>query len=253
MAPPPAAPTDRAILPAMPRSSPLTLTLLLACTPASSGDTGDSGGSGDSGADPSTAATTSTSGAPVTTGETADATTTSTSAATTGPADTGGSTDATTGEPAFCQGWQGPDGAPFLDLHDRDGNLLQAGSALPLECGGQGLFMFGLYPEFGGFVPPGDILDVDLVVDVEGFNDNPEGHFYSAHPVGYYVACDDIIGGVYGVLPVFPFDNLDDLTALDGKPAQLHVVMPTGDEPIAVDLDVVLSVVKDDSWAFCGG
>ncbi|MBL9100498.1 MAG: hypothetical protein JNL82_06060 [Myxococcales bacterium] len=242
----------------MPRSSPLTLTLLLACTTTSSGD------SGASGADPTTTApaTSSTSDAPVTTGETSDAPTTgettdapttSTSAATTGLADTGDSTGATTGEPAFCQGWQGPDGAPFLDLHDRDGNLLQAGSALPLECGGQGLFMFGLYPEFGGFVPPGDILDVDLVVDVEGFNDNPEGHFYSAHPVGYYVACDDIIGGVYGVLPVFPFDNLDDLTALDGKPAQLHVVMPTGDEPIAVDLDVVLSVVEDDSWAFCGG
>jgi hypothetical protein len=162
-------------------------------------------------------------------------------------------TTATTGDPLYCQGWDGPDGPPFLDLYDKNGDLLADGGVLPLECGAQGIFMFGLYPKFGGFTPASENIDVDLVVDVEGFNNNPEGHFYSAHPVGYYISCDDVIGGVVGVLPIFTLDNLDNLEDLDGKPAQIHVVMPTGDEPIAVDLDVTLSVVKDDSWTFCGG
>lgn len=234
----------------------LILLPLLACTPTSGGDTGDTGTHGTHG---TTSATTTsgdapTTAAPVTTGEPTSTSTT----ATTGPDDTTATTattdlTGTTGDPAFCHGWEGADVPAFLDLHDKDGNLLVDGGTLPLECGGQGLFMFGLYPTFGGFTPTGDILDFKLVVDVEGFNDNPEGHFYSADPVGYYVSCEDVVGGVIGVLPVFPFDNLEDLTALDGKPAEVHVTLPTGDEPIAVDLSVVLSVVKDDSWGFCGG
>lgn len=195
------------------------------------------------GPEPTAPVTTTTSEGPF---STSDPTTITTSDAT----DT---TDTTTGDPAFCWGWEGPDGPPFMDLHDKDGNLLTTGSPLPLECGGQGVFMFGLYPTFGGFTPTGDIMDVDIVVDVDGFNNNPEGHFYSAHPVGYWVSCQDVLGGVLGVLPVFPFDNLDDLTALDGKPAQLHITVPIGDEPLVVDLDVVLSVTPDDSWDFCGG
>ena len=30
---------------------------------------------------------------------------------------------------------------------------------MPLECGGQGLFMFGLYGKFGGFTPTSDIVN----------------------------------------------------------------------------------------------
>ena len=138
-------------------------------------------------------------------------------------------------------------------LHDRLGAELKSGGTLALECGGQGIFMFGLYPTFGGFTPTSDNLDFKLVVDVEGFNTNPEGHFYSADPVGYYLSCDPIIGGVIGVLPVFPLDNLDDLTALDGKPAHVQVSMPTGGAPVLVELDLTLAVVPDDSWGFCGG
>lgn len=244
----------------MPRPSPLLLLLPLACGPANTGDTGDTSDT-DTTTTPASSSTTEPATTAPTTGEpaTTDSSTSPTSSTTTTTTTTdstttpGTETTATTGELEFCQGWQGPQGAPFLDLYDKNNTLLQDGGVLPIECGGQGLFMFGLYPEFGGFIPPGDILDVDLVVDVEGFNNNPEGHFYSAHPVGYYVACDDIIGGVYGVIPIFPLDNLDDLTALDGKPAQVHVILPTGDEPLAVDLDVTLSVVKDDTWGFCGG
>jgi hypothetical protein len=235
----------------------LILLPLLACAPTSGGDTGDTGDTGTaSNATTSVPGTTTTGDTPTTAApDTTGEPTTSTSTTTTGPADTTATTDltGTTGDPAFCHGWQGADGPAFLDLHDKAGALLTDGSTLPIECGGQGLFMFGLYPTFGGFTPTGDILDFKLVVDVEGFNDNPEGHFYSADPVGYYVSCEDVVGGVIGVLPVFPFDNLEDLTALDGKPAEVHVTLPIGDEPIVVDLSVVLSVVKDDTWTFCGG
>jgi len=227
---------------------------LIACTPTTGDDTGGST-SADTTSSATSNATSTTSPDPTdgplpgTTTDAPDLTTTSPS---TTAADTTDTT-ATTGDPLYCQGWDGPDGPPFLDLYDKNGELLADGGVLPLECGAQGIFMFGLYPKFGGFTPASENLDVDLVVDVEGFNNNPEGHFYSAHPVGYYISCDDVIGGVLGVLPIFTLDNLDNLADLDGKPAQLHVIMPTGDEPIAVDLDVTLSVVKDDSWTFCGG
>jgi hypothetical protein len=238
--------------------------LVVACTPNTGGDTGtttgttgDTGSPADTGSsgavDPTTTDPDTDIPHPSEVGTTTDAGSTTTSDASTSTTGDPDTTGATTGA-EFCKGYQGPDGAPFLDLYDKDGNLLTAGSLLPLECGGQGLFMFGLYPKFGGFVTPAnDNIEVDLVVDVEGFNNNPEGHFYSAHPVGYYVACDDQIGGIYGVIPIFPLDNLDDIYALDGKPAQIHVIMPTDDEPLAVDLDVVLSVVEGDNWDFCGG
>ena len=218
--------------------------LFLACGP--DGDSADttaasSGTTTAATADVSTGAPTSSAGT----------TTAQPSTSTTVDASTAGT--ASTGDPAFCQGWETPDGAPYLVLHDRLGAELKNGGILPLECGAQGVFMFGLYPTFGGFVPPGDILDFQLVVDVEGFNNNPEGHFYSANPVGYYVSCDPVLGGVLGVLPVFPLDNLANLMDLDGKPAKVHVIMPTGDEPVAVDLDLTLSVVPGDDWMFCGG
>lgn len=231
---------------------PLTASLLLASISACNGSSGGDTGTGVTEA--STAETTGSSG-PATTAPTA-----STTAPTTG---TGETTDepttsttgdaSTTGEPAFCHGWQTAEGAPYLELYDNSEGLLVDGATLPIECGGQGLFMFGLYARFGGFVPPGEIIDFAVTVDVEGFNDNPDGHFYSADPVGYYLGCEPVVGGVLGVIPVFPLDNLEDLTALDGKPAAVHVVMPTGDGEFVLDLDLVLSVKKDDSWGFCGG
>jgi hypothetical protein len=228
--------------------------LLAACTPTTSDDTGTSTSAPDTtSTSTSTSTETATTAPDPTTGEPIPGTTTDAPATTSTTSTTDLDTTATTGDLAFCNGWDGPDGPPFLDLYDKNGALLADGGVLPLECGAQGIFMFGLYPKFGGFTPPAEILDVDLVVDVDGFNNNPEGHFYSAHPVGYYIACDDVIGGVVGVLPIFALDNLDDLDDLDGKPAQIHVIMPTGDEPIAVDINVTLSVVKDASWGFCGG
>lgn len=232
----------------------LTLIVVVACSPGGSSETTSADTTGSStatSADTSSTADTSDTTTAAPTSSATDPTGADTTAATTST--TAATTDTTTGDAAFCNGWETADGAPYLVLHNRDGDELTPGSTLPIECGGQGQFMFGVYPTFGGFTPPGDIIDFKMVVDVEGFNNNPDGHFYSADPIGFWVSCDPVLGGVSGVLPVFPFDNLDDLTALNGKPAHLQVTVPAGDVPVVVEADVILSVVKDDSWGFCGG
>lgn len=233
------------------------------CLVACGGDdkTTDGASDGSTGA-ASTGATSTASTGGDTTGSdatgTASATSPTTDASTTSSATDGGTSGdgsggATTGGAMFCQGWEDTAPPAHLELYDKNMAPLTEGATLPIECGGQGIFMFGLYPKFGGFTPASDLLDFGLVVDVEGFNNNPDGHFYSADPVGYYVGCEPVIGGVTGVLPIFPLDELANLPDLDGKPAQVHVVMHAPDGDVAVDVGVVLSVVKDDSWAFCGG
>lgn len=208
------------------------------------------GGGGDTtpGSSDTTAASESATGTDATAGSTAASsdTTATTDAPTTAASSTGSA-----GE--FCGGWQGAAGEPDLVLADKDGNPLTAGSTLPLECGGQGLFMFGLYPSFGGFTPAADHLDFTLAVDVDGYNTNPDGHFFSADPSSYYVGCEPLDGGVSGVVPIFPLDSLTDLGVLDGLPAALHVVLHTPDGDLVRDLAVTLSVVEDNTWSFCGG
>ena len=232
----------------------LTLATLLISQLAGCG-----GGSDGTDASSTSSADASTGVADTTTGTTTNAT----SSPTTGPGDDTSTTDlpttgtgddtGTTGEPTFCNGWQTAEGEPYLSFYTKDKVLLADGGTLPLECGGQGLFMFGLYGEFGGFTPTSDIVDFAVIADVEGFNMNPEGHFYSADPVGYYVSCVQTDGGPQGFVPIFPLDNLQDLTALDGKPANIQVVMHTDEGDLTVDYSVTLSVQKDDSWGLCGG
>ena len=193
-----------------------------------------------------------------------DSTTAGTDSTTTGTAtssgsDTGSDTGSTAtptstgGAGEFCGGWQGSDGELALTLADKDGNLLMDGSTLPLECGGQGLFMFGLYPTFGGFTPASVNIEFSVTADVEGYNTNPDGHFYSVDPTGYYVGCEPLDGGVTGVLPVLPLDSLSDLKVLDGLPATMKVVLKAPGGDIVRDLQVKLAVVEDASWSFCGG
>lgn len=209
------------------------------------------GGGGDTtqGSSDTTAASESATGTSTATDATAGTTTATTNATTDAP-----TTAASTGSAGeFCGGWQGAAGEPDLVLADKDGDPLTAGSTLPLECGGQGLFMFGLYPSFGGFTPAADHLDFTLAVDVDGYNTNPDGHFFSADPSSYYVGCEPLDGGVSGVVPIFPLDSLTDLGVLDGLPAALHVVLHTPDGDLVRDLAVTLSVVEDNTWSFCGG
>jgi len=218
--------------------------LLLACGDGTSGT--DPGSTGASTGGSTTADATTTTG----TGTATTAPTTGDASSTADTAD-GSTGDATTGEPAWCHGWETAAGAPYLSLYGIDAAPLVDGGQIQLECGGQGSFMFGLYPNFGGFTPPGDQISFDVVVDVEGHNTNPEGHFYSATGFGYYVGCDPILGGVLGVVPVIPPDN-EDLLALDGLPADFHVVLHTPNGMVVVDLALTLKATDDGSWGFCG-
>lgn len=229
------------------RCSPslLLASLLLACGADKDAGT-DSTGDASTG---STGASTTATDASSTDASTAAPTSTGT---TTGM-DTGGTSQAgTTGELAWCNGWEGDAGAPHLELYGLDEAPLVDGGAIQLECGPQGLFMFGLYPSFGGFTPPGDQISFDLVVDVEGHNTNPEGHFYSVTDSGYYIGCDPIIGGVLGVVPVIPPDN-EDVATLDGLPADFHVVMHTPNGDVVVDLALTLAAKDNGGWGFCQG
>lgn len=180
--------------------------------------------------------------------ESSSGTSPSSSATTGGSSTTGSSTTgaSTTGAPT--SGGEGycdfNDGAqvPFLNLNSVKGPL-DEGAIWPLECGGQGLWMFGIYPVVGGWDPMSMKITFNVVVDVEGFNTNPAGHFFSG-PVGYYIGCEDLIGGVTGVIPVLPPDDLTDLAALNGLPATVHVEIDGGGTPLVVDTSVILSAPK---------
>ncbi len=240
------------------RLAPLTLlTITLACNsdPADT-TTGSSTTTGDPTTTATTTATTTSTTDEVTT--TASTTTTDTSTTTEAPTTTTeatttpATTDTTTGEAAFCHGWDGPDGPPHLELRN-NGILLAEAGTLTLECGGQGLFMFGLYPTFGGFIPEGDGITFAVTVDVDGHNTDPSGHFFSTEDYVYYVGCEDLIGGVFGVVPVLPPDNEDPLT-LDGLPATVKVTLNIPGDPLTLEFAVTLAVdPSDPSFGFCGG
>ncbi|PCC68950.1 hypothetical protein SAMN02745121_05717 [Nannocystis exedens] len=211
----------------------LLLLAAAACTPHDGGTTDASG------------STTTTDAASTTAGTGEDASsTTSTTAATTDAPTTGDptttATSSTTGESAYCWGFDVDAPAPFLELYDFEHAQLAEGVTLPLECGGQGSWMFGLYPEFGGYEPAGDSVVFDLTVDVEGYNINPAGHFFSGE-VYYYVGCDDILGGVLGVVPIIPPDELPDPAVLDGLSAEVHVELDAGGQLVSFDATMPLS------------
>ncbi|WP_434427255.1 hypothetical protein [Nannocystis pusilla] len=202
---------------------------------------------GCSGGPASPGASEATSEATAGTGETA-ATTAGSSSTTSGDSTTEAvpttSTDSssTTSEPVnYCQGFERDAPAPFFELAVMGGAPLVDGAVLPLECGGQGLWMFGLYPSLGGFDPGGYHPQVSVVVDVEGYNIGPTGHFYQRDGESYYIGCEQLDGGVTGVIPVFPPDELAKLAEVDGLAAQVHVEVDTPDGPLAVDALVTLS------------
>lgn len=235
----------RRLLPVL-LASPASLASFLIACGVSEGGTGTDASTGGSTASSSSSDTSTTTGDVSTT----SVPTTGEPGSTADTADSS-SSDGTTGEPAWCYGWEGAAGAPYLDLYGIDEALLVDGGEIQLECGPQGSFMFGLYPSFGGFTPPGDQISFDVVVDVEGHNTNPEGHFYSVTDSGYYVGCEQIIGGVLGVVPVIPGDN-EDVLALDGLLADFHVVLHTANGDITIDMKLTLLAKDDGSWEFCG-
>lgn len=221
-------------------------TALLACNPDSGATTsGDSTGASESTGAASTA-NPSTTGEPTTTGvTTGEPATTGAPGSSTGLStgdDPGDDTDA----PSDCCCWglhvNAPE--PYLDFYDYQGVALADGVTLPLECGGQGLWMFGLYPKFGGWDPMDTSVTFAVTVDVEGFNLGPSGHFYRGD-VGYYVGCEDVDGGVPGVVPILPPDELADLSQLDGLTAQVHVEIAADGEAVTFDAAMPLSAPKE--------
>ena len=65
------------------------------------------------------------------------------------------------------------------------------GGALQLQCGGQGVFMFEVYPVFGGFTPTDDYVEFQVVLDIDGHNEGPTGHFYGESTHNILVGCID--------------------------------------------------------------
>ena len=216
--------------------------LALACS-------GDDGAS--TTASTSAAATTSTSGDATGSGTTSASTTGTGTAATTG---TG--TGATTGLELCHFGTTGDStggDAPWLELYHLGEPLLDGG-VLHLVCGGQGIFMFEVTPFLGGFMPTEDYVHFEVALDIEGHNDGPEGHFYAATPYDILVGCvEDYydFGGATSFQMVV-FDEIANLTDLDGLPGHLHVGYSADGMSVEIDLDLTINTMPSEDWLFCG-
>jgi hypothetical protein len=172
-------------------------------------------------------------------------------------------TSGTTGDDTYlCNGWQDGAAAPFLNLY-ADESLrtpLNSGDTVGISCGGQGSWMFALYPEMGGWRPSSGLITFSVDVQVDGFT-GPTGQFYLAPTYLYGIECssggDTFDGGFsHSCLAILPPDEyLADLSVLDGATATIHVdMLDDGGTPIAsIDLtDVTLSapmrVVSEDCF-----
>lgn len=183
-----------------------------------------------------------------TSGGAPDATTTmtpddeaTTSATTAAPPGTTGTGETTDGAVSYCHGFSVEAAEPFLELHVLGGETMIDGVTWPIECGGQVSWMFGLYPALGGWDPGSDMVTLTIEVDVDGFNDDPDGHFFSGE-LGYYIGCEVMPGGVLGVVPVVPPDTLEekDLKHLDGEEAKVRVSVPANGEILMAEAEVTL-------------
>ncbi|MCA9651062.1 MAG: hypothetical protein H6712_22185 [Myxococcales bacterium] len=154
----------------------------------------------------------------------------------------------TTGGVELCNGWMddGPS-SPWLELYGAGHVLLESGGTYSIECGGQGSWMFPIYPEMGGWELQGTTLYFAVEVVVEGFPGSTGGSFYQEPTYYYDLECfggDEFDGGfAHDCIAVLPPDGIPDLAALDGAPATIHVELGTqGGDPIVIDLvDMTLS------------
>ena len=163
----------------------------------------------------------------------------------------------TTGElpPDWCHGFS-PAGPMTLTIRNGDNEeILADGSKVTLECGGQGLLMFPIYPSFGGFEPTnGESVAFSVTLDVEGYNVGPGGHFFSTANYSFEVDCSyDTYSYGYSnsFLAMFPPDAIPDITDVDGKPGVLHVTLhaPGGDVDFAAN--VIMQATSED-FGYCG-
>ncbi|MBZ5708056.1 hypothetical protein [Nannocystis pusilla] len=158
----------------------------------------------------------------------------------------------TTGEApvSYCHGFQAAAATPFLALYAVGGEKLVDGSTWPLECGSDGEWMFGLYPSLGGWDPMASEVMFAVEVDVEGFDLDAAGHFFSDE-VDYHIGCEESFAGSFGVAPVSLPAGLTDPAQLDGKPATLHVTVLAGAMELRVDASVTLSAPAEEVLRGC--
>ena len=166
-------------------------------------------------------------------------------------------TEGTTSGLEICHlgttGGSGGSTDPWLEL-DHHGTPVEDGVTLGLECGLQGLFMLELVPTFGGFEPDDEYVSIGMTVDVDGYNLNPDGHFYSVDELPFYIGCDVFDGGISYILAVIPPDTIDDLAELHGAEGQLSVTLypDGGGAPVTLDRAFTINAEVDEMWEFCG-
>ncbi|MBK7828478.1 MAG: hypothetical protein IPJ59_25280 [Nannocystis sp.] len=206
--------------------------------------------------DPTSQSSDPTSGGPGTSGETPTTTDAPTSGGT-GTSDPGTSTSSTgsTGSdetgpvlPQWCNGYN-PDTADFTVHNNKDESIMD-GSTLAAECGGQGSVMIPVFPHFGGFMAVADSVTFDVILDVEGWNLGPNGHFFEALAHGHEINCaqeqDTYYGGYsYSFIPIFPPDGIPDVNVINGAAGHLHLTLHTPDGDVPFDADVVMSAAID--------
>ncbi|MCA9688498.1 MAG: hypothetical protein R3A51_05645 [Nannocystaceae bacterium] len=236
---------------------------LCACGVGPSSSTDDSTGSTDATA--TTDATTSDTAA------TSDETTAGTSDATSDPStdpstdpsgtETTAETETETGGEEYCElgTTGGSSGAetPWIEVTN-EGAPLMDGQTLRLQCGFQGFFMFEVHPYVGGFEPDMEYSDLEVALDIEGYNNDPDGHFWSRDSYGTFIGCEDpdysYSGSYTYTVQMIPDDELPDKTVLDGLPAHLEITLHTPDDQSAsISAELVVQAVDDGSWEFCLG
>ncbi|MEZ4453592.1 MAG: hypothetical protein R3B09_29320 [Nannocystaceae bacterium] len=201
--------------------------------------------------------TTAATGTATTMTTTTDATSTtmSTSSTTSTTSTTSESTSTSTGGLELCHfgstGDSGGSQSPWLEVYNH-GIEVADGETVSLECGLQGLFMFALTPYFAGYTPDDEFADFTVVMDVEGYNLNPDGHFYSFDHVSFYMGCEQSDGGVGYIIPVIPPDTIADPSVLDGLPASITVTLhPDVGDDVTIAAMVTLAAKADSDWEFC--
>lgn len=222
------------------------LSLLSGCVLTLSTDGDDEvNGDGDGDGDSSSSDSTSTDGS---TSSTDDEIGTDTDTST---ADT--STD--TGTEELCGLSEGP-AEPWIVLSQAEVDLVEGGQ-VGLECGGQGSFMIRFNVALGGFIPSDLDVPVAVVLDVEGFNLGPNGHFAQSDYTVFVGCCSEDYNSedycYYDPLLVtlFPPDEIPDLEVLHGLPGTLTVTLTAEGVPVEQTLAVTIWAMPDESWNYC--
>ena len=209
------------------------------CTSASDSANGSStSASGTTGAISSSGTTTG--------GDASDASTTSsTSSDGSDPTTTGTTDQGDTGEECADTDMAPPGacidacGELLLAVYHR-GAELTPGTELRLSCGFQGFYMLEFAITVSGFKVEGELFAADIVIDVDGYNVGPEGHFYTTdvfEGFGFPVEGCDFAGRFHHF--VIPPDEIAPLTVLDGQLATVHV---------AVHVDAQTTLIHDGEY-----